>query len=80
MKTTTSKRKAIADAVELLKEESPNAPGNIAGVQLIPIEKVRAFKDHPFHLYEGERLADMVQSVRDHVILNPVIVRKVYGG
>ena len=41
MKTSTTKRKAIADAVELLKEESPNAPGNIAGVQLIPIEKVR---------------------------------------
>ena len=80
MKTTTSKRKAIADAVELLKEESPNAPDNIAGVQLVPIEKVREFKDHPFHLYEGERLADMVQSVRDHGILNPVIVRKVYGG
>lgn len=80
MKTTTTKRKAIADAVELLKDESPNAPGNIAGVQLIPIEKVRAFKDHPFRLYEGERLDDMVQSVRDHGILNPVIVRKVYGG
>ena len=80
MKTSTTKRKAIADAVELLKEESPNAPGNIAGVQLIPIEKVRAFKDHPFRLYEGERLEDMVQSVRDHGILNPVIVRKVYGG
>ena len=47
MRTSTTKRKAIADAVELLKEESPNAPGNIAGVQLIPIEKVRAFKDHP---------------------------------
>lgn len=49
-------------------------------MQLIPIEKVRAFKDHPFRLYEGERLDDMVQSVRDHGILNPVIVRKVYGG
>lgn len=47
MKTATTKRKAIADAVEFLKEESPNAPGNIAGVQLIPLEKVRAFKDHP---------------------------------
>ena len=80
MKTTTTKRKTIADAVELLKEESPNAPGNIAGVQLIPIEKVRAFKDHPFRLYEGERLDDMVQSIRDHGILNPVIVWKVYGG
>lgn len=80
MKTSTTKRKAIADAMELLKEESPNAPGNIAGVQLIPTEKVRTFKDHPFRLYEGERLDDMVQSVRDHGILNPVIVRKVYGG
>lgn len=80
MRTSTTKRKAIADAVELLREESPNAPGNIAGVQLIPIEKVRAFKEHPFRLYEGERLDDMVQSVRDHGILNPVIVRKVYGG
>ena len=80
MKTSTTKRKAIADVVELLKEESPNAPGNIAGVQLIPIEKVRAFKGHPFRLYEGERLDDMVQSVRDHGILNPVIVQKVYGG
>lgn len=80
MKTATTKRKAIADAVELLKEESPNAPGNIAGVQLILLEKVRAFKDHPFRLYEGERLDDMVQSIRDHGILNPVIVRKVYGG
>lgn len=80
MKTATTKRKAIADAVEFLKEESPNAPGNIAGVQLIPLEKVRAFKDHPFRLYEGERLDDMVQSIRDHGILNPVIVRKVYGG
>ncbi|WP_328597064.1 ParB N-terminal domain-containing protein [Porcincola intestinalis] len=66
--------------MELLKEESPNAPGNIAGVQLIPIEKIRAFRDHPFRLYEGERLDDMVQSVRDHGILNPVIVRKVYSG
>ena len=80
MKTSTTKRKAIANAVELLKEESPDDPGNIAGVQLIPIEKVRAFKDHPFRLYVGERLDDMVQSVRDHGILNPVIVRKVYGG
>lgn len=79
MKTTT-RRKAIANAVELLKEESPDDPSNIARVQLIPIEKVRAFKDHPFRLYEGERLDDMVQSVRDHGILNPVIVRKVYGG
>ncbi len=51
-KLIITKEEAIADAVELLKEESPNAPGNIAGVQLIPIEKVRAFKDHPFRLYK----------------------------
>lgn len=64
MKTSTTKRKAIANAVELLKEESPDDPGNIAGVQLIPIEKVRAFKDHPFRLYE-ESLGGMEGEAPD---------------
>lgn len=35
MKTTTSKRKAIPDAVELLKEELPNASGNIVGMPFL---------------------------------------------
>lgn len=38
------------------------------------------FHDHPFRLYEGDRLEDMVQSIKDHGVLNPVIVRKAARG
>lgn len=40
------------------------------------MDKIKPFYDHPFHLYEGERLDDMVESIREHGVLNPVIVRK----
>lgn len=74
-------RKMLADAVEFLKEEPvPEGKDMVAGVKMIPIEKVREFKDHPFRLYEGKRLEDMVLSVKEHGILTPVIVRKIYGG
>lgn len=33
------------------------------------------FKNHPFRLYEGERKTDMVDSIRDKGILQPLILR-----
>lgn len=44
---------------------------------MLPVDKIKAFHDHPFRLYQGERLNDMVESVKEHGVLNPVIVRKV---
>lgn len=38
---------------------------------------IRPFRQHPFRLYEGERLDDFVASVAAHGILTPVIVRKI---
>lgn len=35
------------------------------------------YKEHPFRLYEGERLADMMSSIETNGILVPVIVRKI---
>ena len=32
---------------------------------MLSIKKIRPFHDHPFHLYEGDRLEDMVASVRE---------------
>jgi ParB family chromosome partitioning protein len=78
MKANAGKRK-IFDAVDLLTEDTSaqtteSKPGN--GVELIKIDDIKAFHDHPFHLYEGERLQDMVESIKEHGVLNPVIVRK----
>lgn len=74
-----NRRKVFGDAVDLLMEdiEEKTAPG---GLRMLSIKKIRPFHDHPFHLYEGERLEDMVASVREHGILNPVIVQEIDGG
>ena len=74
MKANGPKRK-IFDAVDMMTADVPQTEtGN--GLQSIPVDKIKPFYDHPFHLYQGERLDDMVESIREHGVLNPVIVRK----
>ena len=73
MKANTPKRKIFNDAVDVLcGVEDVSAAEN--GIQILPIDSIRPFRNHPFRLYEGERLEDMVESIREHGILNPVIV------
>lgn len=78
MKANAGKRK-IFDAVDLLTEDTSAQITEIKsenGVEQIAIDSIKPFHNHPFHLYEGERLRDMVQSIKEHGVLNPVIVRK----
>ena len=80
MKANAPKRKVFQDAVDLLgMPEAENAPVS-NGPTMIPVESIVPFHNHPFRLYEGERLDDMVESVRAHGILIPVIVLKVAEG
>ena len=74
-----NKRKVFGDAVDLLMDEIEEREVS-KGIQLIQIKNIQPFHDHPFHLYEGERLEDMIASVKEHGILNPVIVQKIDGG
>lgn len=46
-------------------------------LKMIAPKKIRAFANHPFRLYDGERLDDLVESVKSNGILVPVIVRKI---
>ena len=81
MKANAPKRKVFQDALDLLAEDPvKNTPVPVNGIVSIPVEEIHSFHDHPFRLYEGERLEDMVQSIRDHGVLNPVIVRKAARG
>lgn len=81
MRANAQKRK-IFDAVDMLTGESPVQAGEMAagGVQMLSVDKIKAFHDHPFRLYEGQRLDDMVESIKEHGVLNPVIVRKAGRG
>lgn len=82
MKSNAPKRK-IFDAVDLLTDENREpviASKRKDGVVMLSIESIKPFHDHPFHLYEGDRLDDMIESIRDHGVLNPVIVRTTKEG
>lgn len=82
MKANAGKRK-IFDAVDLLTEDISAQTTEVKaenGVEQIAIDSIKAFHNHPFHLYEGERLKDMVESIREHGVLNPVIVLKTDDG
>ena len=73
MKANGTKRKIFSDAVDLLAgAEEVSAVEN--GIRMLPIDSIRPFRKHPFRLYEGERLEDMVESIKEHGVLNPVIV------
>ena len=41
----------------------------------IKLDELVPFKDHPFKLYEGQRLADMVHSIQANGVIVPIIVR-----
>ena len=44
-------------------------------IMTAPLDSLIPYHNHKFSLYEGERLDDMVQSIKANGILNPVIVR-----
>ena len=78
MKANAPKRKIFNDAVDMLTDTVVAGASN--GISLLPIKEIYPFHNHPFHLYEGDRLEDMVASIREHGVLNPVIVLKTDNG
>ena len=46
-----------------------------SGITEIEISKLIPFSNHPFKLYEGERLNDMVTSIKELGVILPVVIR-----
>lgn len=78
MKANAPRRKVFTDAIDLLSDEPVAAVQNAQ--TMIPVDKIVPFHNHPFRLYEGERLDDMVESIREYGVLSPVIVQKTEDG
>lgn len=56
------------------KEETMNAQDISAATQ-ISIRQIHPFRNHPFKVLDDDRMKDLVQSIKDNGILNPVLVR-----
>lgn len=71
-------KREITDAVDfLLEDTSVLEQGDIQNIELNLLEN---YHNHPFTLYTGKRLSDMVESVKENGILNPIIVLKKEDG
>ena len=71
-------KREITDAVDFLLNDIDIAEQK--DIQNIEINLLENYHDHPFSLYTGKRLDDMVGSIKENGILNPVIVMKKEAG
>lgn len=46
----------------------------------IAVDLLEPYHNHPFTLYEGERLEDMIDSIRENGVLTPIIVQPIENG
>lgn len=56
------------------KEKTMNAQDKSAATQ-ISIRQIHPFRNHPFKVLDDDRMKELVQSIKDNGILNPVLVR-----
>lgn len=66
----------------LAKEELtvPAADGSGNGITELKIDSLVPFYKHTFKLYDGKRLEDMVENVKEHGVVTPIIVRPINDG
>ena len=64
---------------KLFEPTVPQGP-ELPAVDTLPVEALRPFSGHPFHLYTDEKLRELTDSIREHGVLMPVLVRPVDGG
>lgn len=50
------------------------------GITSISLDKLIPYHNHRFTLYDGERLEDMIQSIKKNGVITPIIVRTSNGG
>lgn len=46
----------------------------------VPIAELHEFKNHPFHVQDNEEMLDLADSIGEHGVLNPALVRPRAGG
>ena len=44
---------------------------------MLPIKQLVTFKGHPYQVNDDEEMEELTDSVREHGILNPIIVREI---
>ena len=70
--------KPLDNLFEPTVREKPAPSEN--GLTHLPIDDLIPFKDHPFSLYGEDKMAEMVESVQEHGVITPILVRPIKDG
>ncbi len=58
---------------------SPEEAGRTAGVRTIPIDRIESNPDQPRMAFDQETLDELAASIREHGVLQPILVRPLGG-
>lgn len=67
-----ARKRNVASAIDQLTRECESIVGGATFVEL-PLRQLCPYHNHCFKLYKGERLNEMVESIKQHGILVPII-------
>ena len=70
----------LKPCVDLFSTEASRQDAGLEKIREIPLDQLVPFKDHPFKVIDDESMMDTVQSIREHGILLPLIVRPMPEG
>ena len=85
---TTAKKKDIVENnnTDIVNETKPDAvveakPDTAPKSKslIIKLEDLKPFKDHPYKVIENESMSELTDSIKEHGILNPLLVRPLEG-
>lgn len=69
------KHKFKSVTLDSMFEETDN--NNLSGILMLSPNELIPYSDNPFKLYTGKRLDDLIESIKEYGILQPIIARKI---
>ncbi|MGN0991663.1 MAG: ParB/RepB/Spo0J family partition protein, partial [Candidatus Ventricola sp.] len=65
---------------DIFSTEESRADAQREKVTMVPLEELHPFRNHPFKVVDDEKMMDTAQSIREHGVLVPAIVRPLESG
>ena len=72
---SSAKNIRLTPVDDLFSSEESRADANRERVVELPLAELHPFKNHPFKVLDDEKMQDTAQSIREHCVLVPAIVR-----
>jgi ParB family chromosome partitioning protein len=82
MTATDTKRRALGRGLDALLPAAPAAqqPYGDRSVFTCPLERIVPQKGQPRQHFDAQKLEELAQSIREHGLVEPLVVRRVPGG